>query len=433
MEQSTAGMGDLLDAVRRRKWTTLLVAVPLFVGVVLYASSLPDEYEASAIVALSPRPGSQAGADVIRVIAPKYVAYVTSRPTLDQAARATSLQPAALRAGADAAVAPETANLTITVRLQQPAAAAAAANELARLAVQLAANDRLLGADVLVPAVEVRQPAGPPRRLLEAGGLAMALLAGITLAVIVDRGKPRITSAANLAQVTGHRTLGSIPRTRMLRNDLIDAMVDPAVSAAVGALRVQVDSESRIQPLKVLAVTSPFSGDGKTTVAATLALAVARLDMRVLLVDGDLRRPRVAEALRMGDDWGVGLAEVLEGAPRAEAGRQVGPGSLRVLPTDARADAGTLLARRLESFLHEVRAEYDLVVVDCPPLLATDDALTIAVHCDATLIVVSHSRASADAAAAIGKLEALGVRVLGAVLNRARTSARAGAYGTYGT
>jgi capsular exopolysaccharide synthesis family protein len=183
--------------------------------------------------------------------------------------------------------------------------------------------------------------------------------------------------------------------------------------------------------LKVLCVTSPFSGDGKTTIASALAMAEARVDVKVLLLDGDLRRPRVAEALNMGQDWGFGLAEVLEGTPLTEVGRRVGPGNLHVLPTDPREDAGTLLARRLGPVLDAARQQYDLVVVDCPPVLATDDALTIAVHCDATLVVVSQGRSAEDAAMAVGKLDALGVRVLGSVLNRARTSQLTPTYGGY--
>jgi capsular exopolysaccharide synthesis family protein len=347
------------------------------------------------------------------------------------------LAPGDLRDGTNASVAPETANLKITVRLPGPAspraaaAAAAAANELARVAVSLSRSDRLLEAVTLVPAVAIAQPAGPPRHLLEAGGLVLAVLAAVSGALVADRSQPRVTGPTGLAQITGHRTLGSIPHSRALRGDLTDAMLDPALSASIGALRVQVDSEARIQPLKVLCVTSPFSGDGKTTIASALAMAEARVDVKVLLLDGDLRRPRVAEALNMGQDWGFGLAEVLEGTPLTEVGRRVGPGNLHVLPTDPREDAGTLLARRLGPVLDAARQQYDLVVVDCPPVLATDDALTIAVHCDATLVVVSQGRSAEDAAMAVGMLDALGVRVLGSVLNRARTSQRTPTYGGY--
>ncbi|MDX6198841.1 MAG: tyrosine-protein kinase [Actinomycetota bacterium] len=432
MDHTAAGLGNVLDVLRRRAATVLLVALPLLLGAVLYTQSLPDVYEATSVVALSPRANVQASADIIRVIAPKYVAYVTSRPTSLTVARTARVGAEDLRNGTDASVAPDTANLVIKVRLGDPADAAVAANALARVAVDLSKFDRLLDAFVLVPAVPVRTPAGPPRTLLDAGGLLLAILAGVTAGLVIDRARPGVSSADSLAQTTGHRTLGTVPRSRALRDVVSEALADPVIGTAVGALRVQIDSESRLLPLRVLAVTSPSSGDGKTTIASTLAIAMARLELRVLLLDADLRRPHLAEALGMGDDFGLGLAEVLEGtATLADAGRQIGPRTLRVLGTDPRDDAGTLLARRLQPLLAQARSEYDFVIVDCPPVLATDDAMTIAVHCDATLVVVTQGSSAEHAGAAVRKLDGLGARVLGCVLNRSRGGGPGGSYGSY--
>jgi capsular exopolysaccharide synthesis family protein len=431
--RETATAADLVEGLRRRWPLALLVALPMFAAVVTYAETLPSTYESSAVVALTPRPDIDVGGDVLRVVVPKYVAYLGARPALSAVAERAGVDPDELRGGVDVSVAPDTSQLEIVVEMLSAADAAAAARELAEEAVSLSASDRLLEADVLVPAVAVQDPAGPPRRLIEAGGLLLALLAGAALALVVDRSQPRVSTTDNLAAVTGVRTLAALPRTRKLRQPAHVALDDPLVSASIGTLLVQLDSESRLQPVRVLAVTSPSPGDGKTTVATALATGLAKLEVRVLLLDADLRRPRAAQQLGMSSD-GPGLGEVLEGTvPIGQVMRSHQPSNLYVVPTQPHADAGNLLARRLKQVLSDVSDQFDIVVLDCPPVLATDDALVVTVICDATLLVVDRGSRSVQAQAAASTLLGLKVRVLGSVLNRARQGAGgAQAYGSYG-
>lgn len=433
MARNAAGGIDLLEGLRRRWPLALLAGLPLFGAVLFYAENLPNTYTSTAVVSLTPRPDVAVGGDILRVVAPKYVAYLDSRPVVAEVAAAKGLDAGELQDGLDVSVAPETANLEVNVELADPQDAAAAAQALAMQAVELATADRLLRADLLVPAVVVQTPSGPPRRLIEAGGALLALLAGVTLALTADRRQPRISSTTDLARVSGVRALAALPRTRSLRRPPAVALQDPTVSAAIGTLRVQLDSESRLLAVKVLAVTSPNPGDGKTTVATALATGLARLDARVLLIDADMRRPRVAAQLGV-PDTGPGLTEVLEGRiSAAEAAVLHQPATLSVIPTRPHHDAGNLLARRLPQVLTDVREQYDIVVVDIPPVLATDDALVVTVMCDGVLLVVDRGSPEASVEAATSTLLGLKVRVIGAVLNRARKGAGGSqAYGSYG-
>lgn len=433
MARETAGAIDLLEGLRRRWPLALLVALPLFGGVVGYAETLPASYSATSVVALAPRSDSQLSGEILRVVIPKYVAYLSSRPTLQTVASRTGLDANDLRGGVNVSVAPQTANLEIKVSLGTSRAAADGAAALASEAITLSQSDRLLTAEVLVPAVAVTTPSGPPRRLIEAAGLVLAALAGVTLALVADRSQPRISTTEDLGAVTGLRTLTALPRSRRLRQPPTDALHDPVVSAAVGTLLVQLDSESRLLPVRFLAVTSPSPGDGKTTVAAVLATGLARLDARVLLLDADLRRPRLAEQLGLPGS-GPGLGDVLEGkATLAEAVVPHSPAGLSVVRSTHHTEAGNLLARRLQQVLATAADDYDIVVLDCPPVLATDDALVVTVSCDAVLLVVDSGSRSANAAAASSTLQGLKVRIVGAVLNRARAGAGgAQAYGSYG-
>jgi capsular exopolysaccharide synthesis family protein len=187
-------------------------------------------------------------------------------------------------------------------------------------------------------------------------------------------------------------------------------------------------------PLRTLAVTSAIGGEGKTTVSAALAAAYARIDKKVLIVDGDLHRPRLREHL--GSPQGkLGLLDVLERKTSlAKAVRTSGVPGLTALTTEAHPQSGDLLARRLQAVLEEAKAVYDLVVVDCPPVLATDDARTVTLLCDATLLVIATGTESTRVVEAAASLDGLKVNVLGAVLNRSRLSRRQGmgSYGAYG-
>jgi capsular exopolysaccharide synthesis family protein len=166
------------------------------------------------------------------------------------------------------------------------------------------------------------------------------------------------------------------------------------------------------RPLRVVAVTSAARGEGRTTTAANLALTAAEEGRTALLVEADLRRPALAALFGLAPR--AGLAEVIEGT--AELGQaivRVGP--LAVLCAgDAR---GTDLARRprAAAVMEQLRAAYDLIVLDAPPALAFADGDRIAAAADAALLVV---RAGSTPRQVVRlALESLGDRAAGIVLN----------------
>lgn len=432
METDDTGPKDLLDALRRRWVTALLVALPLFAGVLLYERSQPDEYEGAAVVSFAPR-GTEVGADLIRVLVPKYVAYLTSRPTARTIANELAVDEDDIFFGTDVSVTPDTANLTVTVRLDDGLDAATAANALAREAVTLSTIDEQLEGRIVSRSIASPEPAGPPRRLIDLGGLVLAALAGFTAALLRDRSRPLITDALTLALVSGHGVLGRVPRARALKRPVAGWLVDTRVGAAVRSLRTSLGQRLEPDGLKVIAITSATSGEGKTTVAAAIAAAQARVDVRVLIIDADMRRPRVHGVFGL-DPEPAGLAELLDGtATLRTAARRSGLPGLDVVTTRPREDAGDLLARHAKRVLDEARAAYDLVIVDCPPVLATDDARTLALLCEGTVLVARRGTDSTAVSGAAATLDGLGVTVLGTVLNGARIgrSSDLGGYGGY--
>lgn len=433
MNEQANDVSSLLEAVRRRWLVALLVAIPLLVGAVAYVEQLPDSYEGIAVVAYSPQPGVDVSADTVRLLVPKYVAYLSSAATARSVGMELDLPQEQVADAVDASIAPETANLTVVVTLGDPEVAAAAANVLAREAVTLSDSDPLLQGRLIVPALEPTVAAGPPRRLIEGGAFLLALLAGLTAALVVDRSRPRVNDLLTTALVTEASGIGRLPRSRVLRGVPWAALDDPVVGTAARSMRAQLEQLLRADGLRVMAVTSSTPGEGKTTIAAVLATAFAKVDCRVLLVDADMRRPRVARLLALDED-GPGLGDVLEGgATIAEAVQQTPIKALQAIATFTHRDAGDLLTRRLQGVLERLRCDYDLVLVDCPPVLSTDDARVLAAMCDATLLVVSSGTEVSRVAEAARSLQSLDARIVGSVLNRVRRGPRDvfSGYGTY--
>jgi len=176
----------------------------------------------------------------------------------------------------------------------------------------------------------------------------------------------------------------------------------------------------------MLGVVSAVDGEGKTVTAANLALGVAaESNQNVLLVDLDLRRPSLAKLLGMQveaglEAWFAGVASIgdicrgIEGIERLE-----------VIPTLApvRASSEMLAARRTQEMLHDLKtAQRDgLVIIDLPPVLLTDDFLTVAPLLDGVVLVVTEGLTKRDDVVRLKEL--LGsTRLIGSVLNRASES-----------
>jgi polysaccharide biosynthesis transport protein len=418
LAQQVGGLPELVDTLRRRWLLAALVAVPFVVAVVGYSASLANTYQAESVVAFTPRLPATIGGDTIRIVLPKYVAGVTAAQTVRQVAAQVGLTPHTLGGALDASIPADTTNLEIHVTLENARDAAAAATALAETALTASKSDDLLSAAVVSPATVPASPSGPHRKLIDLVGLALAVLAGVIVAFLVERGSPRIRQAEDIVKLTGYPVVGRIPRARSLRVDPVDALNDPAVGTAVRNLRLYLDAELSTQPLQTLAVTSPGVGDGKTTVAIALAAAIARLNAKVLLVDADLRRPRVALALDLPDEPSLG--DVLTRNRTLAECVQTGTAGMHVVAGSVMNDVGDLLALSFSEVMAQARLDYDVVVVDCPPLLGSEDATTVTALVNGTLLVISNGSSARVVHQATLLLEALPVRVLGVVLNRAR-------------
>ncbi len=186
-------------------------------------------------------------------------------------------------------------------------------------------------------------------------------------------------------------------------------------------LQLTLERISRARDTKVIAVTSPGTGDGKTLTTLNLAAALARSNARVLVIDADLRRPSVMTRLGLGEARATGLADLVysKTLKLKDVIHAVPSTNLWVMPAgELTTPVHTVLSSpRLKELLAEARAEFDYVVLDTPPLLPVFDAALLASAVDGILLIVAANKTPRKLLGeALNMLEA--DKVLGIVFNR---------------
>jgi capsular exopolysaccharide synthesis family protein len=187
-------------------------------------------------------------------------------------------------------------------------------------------------------------------------------------------------------------------------------------------------------PPRIIVMTSPQQGDGKSTIAANLAAALAVSGERVTLLDGDLRRPNVAESFGLVE--GAGLTDVLVGRAEVDDVAQYHPDypNLRVLAAGGTPpNPSELLGSQTMRKLLKALAEDTIVIIDAPPLLPVTDAAVLTAVADGAFVVISSGKTlDSELGAALGHLEAVRGKALGVIFNRvARRDSSSGYYGGY--
>jgi capsular exopolysaccharide synthesis family protein len=204
---------------------------------------------------------------------------------------------------------------------------------------------------------------------------------------------------------------------------------------AVRAIRTALYFSTKGEGHKVIQVTSPTMGDGKSTLTANLAVSIAQSGKRVVVIDADFRRPRQHQLFGLSP--AVGLASVIsDGVELADAVHATIVPGLDVLPCGPVPPnpAELLTLARFEELLGHIRERYDYVLIDTPPLLAVTDPCVVAPRVDGVLLTLrlgKHVRPLAERARDL--LGTLGVRIFGVVVNALDVRSQGGyGYDHYG-
>jgi capsular exopolysaccharide synthesis family protein len=251
-------------------------------------------------------------------------------------------------------------------------------------------------AELITRAHAPSQPAAPNRPVLAGFGVLAAAAMAVAFALLreaLDRG---VRSPEQLQRLTGLRVLAAVPRVR--REPAGRVLVRPlgALAEALRGLYTALLLADIDRPPRTILVTSALPGEGKTALACCLARVLARSGSRVLLIDADLRYPRVAPTLKL--PAAPGLSDLLTRQCTLDAALQFDPapeldGRLSVLPAGRASDPGRLLdSERLGALVAELAADYDVVLIDAPPVLAVADPRTLSARVDSTLLAVRWAR-----------------------------------------
>jgi non-specific protein-tyrosine kinase len=304
---------------------------------------------------------------------------------------------------------------------------------------QLAANQRALSdlytvvqtastnkIDVLQPALPNPTPIAPEivRNVLAA--LIAGLVLGLAAMLLFEYFTDVIYTPEELRKATGLPFLGGIARHKRLRGSgtsqlVVQARPETLAAESFRMLRTNLQLAGTDLHLPSLLVTSPSRGDGKSEIAANLAVSLARAGKQVILVDANLRRPRIATLFGLPED--EGLSNVMD-AP----GQQIALHTIEAIPGLAVIPAGPVTANSSEilgsqqmyRLIQEWKAQADVVIFDSPPLLYSD-ALVLAPQVDGVLLAVNSGTTGRESTTnAVESLRLVGAHLIGTVLNRVK-------------
>lgn len=431
---------ELQDYIRilKRNWVLILVITLLTTALTAaWTLTRTPVYQAQSKLYVSVRTGDasvgelQQGTNYARQAVASYVDIVTTSIVTDQVAAQldgglTSQQVA----GKLSASSPSnTVLINIAATDTDPAVAAEIANTTSAVFSEVV-TDQLekpsegsparVQIDVVEPAQVPSTPISPNAQRNIVLGLLLGLMLGFGVAILRSVLDVRINSRNDVAAVTDTPILGGIIRDPHASDHPLIVQDDPLGPRAEAFRQLRTN----LQFLRVegnphsFVITSAGASEGKTTTAANLAIALSETQASVCLVDGDLRKPRVADLF--GIEGGVGLTDVIIGRQSVgDAIQAWGPHRLGILPAGHRPPNPSELlgSREMEALLAALTDAYDYVIVDAPPVLVVTDAALISQSVGGALMVAAAGKTKKpQLEAALESLKTIDSRVLGIIL-----------------
>lgn len=449
---------DLRDYVRvlRKRWLLIVTfgVLGLLIGGGLSMLATP-RYESTTELYVAVRTNSDQGAsDLVqgttfaRQAVVSYVDVVTSAIVLDQVAAelGTGGTGEDLKDQVRAETPPDSVLIQITASGTNPDDVTELANttgqvfaETVSTQIEIPDASGISRVQIITiqPAVVPAAPVSPNLTINIGLGVVLGLLIGLALAVLREVNDNRVHSPKEVQRVTAAPVLGGINQDPEAKQRPLIVHAEPRNPRAerYRSLRTNLQFVTPDEGSKVFVVTSAVPGEGKSVTTANLAIALAEAGARVVLVDGDLRKPRIADY--MGIEGAVGLTDVLIGnAELEDVMQRWGRAALRVLPAGRiPPNPSELLgSAAMHAVLQELAADADYVLIDSSPLLLVTDAAVAAQHANGVVLVAAAgSTKRQEFTGAVQALDRAGSRLLGVVLTKVPLKGSGyGGYASYG-
>ncbi len=275
-------------------------------------------------------------------------------------------------------------------------------------------------------------PVSPQVPLNLAVGLLLGLFFGGAIMVLIDALDNTIKSHDQVAAYTDRPVLGTLPSVNKSALKGVETFGDSAIdtlahtaprssfSEGIKTLRTNMMFMAPDDPPKVLLMTSPGPGEGKTLTSINMAIALAQSGEKTILIDSDMRRPRVHKALGLQNE--TGLSDIITGKSNLDDAIQssnveddldlISCGPIPPNPSEL------LHTERFREMVSELRHRYDRIIFDSPPLAAVTDALILSHSVDAVLLILKFAQTRQELLGrSIEQLTAIGAPLVGTVLN----------------
>lgn len=275
--------------------------------------------------------------------------------------------------------------------------------------------------EVIEPAFLPSEPIGPNKKLIIALSAAAGLLLAAGAAHLLEFLDKTLHTPEDIQRVLQTTVLGYIGDMSDAKSgwDYVNDNPRSPIAEAFRALRTNLEFASIDKPVKTILITSPAGGDGKTTISTNLALSIAQAEKRVVLLDGDLRRPNIHTVTGISNQ--PGMTDVFRDrlnvfdVARSWKDKRVIVVTAGSTPPNA---AELLGSKRMDQTLATLRDVVDFVIIDGPPVIVTD-ATVLASKVDGVLIVIRPGQTREEVAQAmIEQFRRVGANVIGVVLNR---------------
>lgn len=435
---------DYLTIARRRWLLITLVTLGSIAVAIIFTLRATPMYESTTRLFISTSQAEDGAAYQGGLFSQQRVKSYADLLTGDEIARRVveslglNEKPRELSERITAQALPETVILKITVTDTAPKRAQRITAELAEQFVGYVQEIETLAGQETAPvkasivdkATLSTEPVSPKPVRNVALAAVLGLLLGVGAAVLRETLDTSISSTDALTDATGGApVLGSIRYDRETpKNPLITTLTSHAPRVeAFRVLRTNMQFINVDGAKKVFVISSAVPGEGKSTTACNLALALAQAGESVLLLEADLRRPRAAEYLKV--EASVGVTSVLTGRIPFEAALQsAGAGLTFIAAGPIPPNPAELLqSEAMRKLIAEASQRFDTVLIDAPPLLPVTDAALLASQSDGAILVTRHGKTTHDeVVGATERIRSVDARLLGSIVNMTPPAKRGG-------